>query len=46
MRLGNREVTVPDDPEASLKRTYYDYYHYPPVDKRIPEHGPNASGVH
>lgn len=44
--LGSMSVTIPRDPEASLKRTYYDYYHYPPVEKRIPEHGPNASGIH
>lgn len=46
MRLGDMDVKVPLDPEASLRRTYYDFYHYPPVEKRIPEHGPNASGVH
>ncbi len=43
---GDITVRVPSDIENCLKRCYYDYYHYPPVNKRIPEHGSNASGIH
>lgn len=43
---GDLTVRVPSDIENCLKRCYYDYYHYPPFNKRIPEHGSNASGIH
>ncbi|MDO4622187.1 MAG: LicD family protein [Eubacteriales bacterium] len=44
--LGDRMVSVPADTEGYLRRAYYDFYHYPPVEKRIPEHSPTASGIH
>ncbi len=45
MKLGDMEARVPADAEAYLKRAYYEYYHYPPMCKRIPEHSPDAEGV-
>lgn len=45
MKLGEYDVIVPSDVHAYLKRAYYDYYHYPPVEKRIPGHSPEADGV-
>ena len=45
VQLGEMQVQAPADVEAYLKRAYYDYYHYPPVDKRIQEHSPDAKGV-
>lgn len=45
LRLGDVEACVPADVEAYLKRAYYDYFHYPPINKRIPEHSPEADGV-
>lgn len=43
--LGDRNVCAPRDVKAYLKRAYYDYYHYPPVNKRVPEHSPDAEGI-
>lgn len=45
VKLGDMEVSAPADVKAYLKRAYYDYYHYPPVNKRVPEHSPDADGV-
>ncbi len=45
IRLGELMVSAPADVKAYLKRAYYDYYHYPPVCKRVPEHSPEAEGV-
>lgn len=45
MKLGSVMVPVPSDVEAYLKRAYYDYYHYLPMNKRVPEHSPDADGV-
>lgn len=45
VQLGELTVSAPKDVEAYLKRAYYDYYHYPPVNKRVPEHSPEADGV-
>lgn len=43
--LGDMEVCAPADVKAYLKRAYYDYYHYPPVNKRVPGHSPEADGI-
>ncbi len=45
VKLGNMQVGAPNDVEAYLKRAYYDYYHYPPMEKRIPEHSPESAGI-
>ena len=45
VKLGDMEVSAPAEMEAYLKRAYYDYYHYPPVNKRVPGHSPDADGV-
>lgn len=45
MMLGNLRVCTPKDEKAYLKRAYYDYYHYPPMEKRVPGHSPKADGV-
>lgn len=45
VKLGDMEVSAPVEMEAYLKRAYYDYYHYPPVNKRVPGHSPDADGV-
>ena len=39
--LSGMELMAPSDIRAFLKRAYYDYYHYPPAEKRIPGHGPS-----
>lgn len=44
-RLGNMYVYTPADEKAYLKRAYFDYFHYPPLNKRISEHSPDADGV-
>ncbi len=43
--LGELMVSAPADIEAYLKRAYYDYYHYLPMEKRVPGHSPDADGV-
>lgn len=45
VKLGEMEVSAPAEMEAYLKRAYYDYYHFPPVNKRVPGHSPDADGV-
>lgn len=45
MKLGDLDICVPADVPAYLKRAYYDYYHYPPVEKRIPGHRPRPEGA-
>ncbi|MCC8067713.1 MAG: LicD family protein [Clostridiales bacterium] len=45
VKLGELTVCAPSDVTAYLKRAYYDYYHYPPISKRVPEHSPDADGV-
>lgn len=45
MKLGAYDVIVPSDVPAYLKRAYYDYYHYPPMNKRVPGHSPESDGV-
>ena len=38
VKLGNVTTNVPCRYRSYLKRAYYDYYHLPPVEKRIPGH--------
>lgn len=38
VKLGNVTTNVPCRYRLYLKRAYYDYYHLPPVEKRIPGH--------
>ena len=45
VRYGKVMAYAPNDVEAFLKRAYYDYTHYPPVEKRIPEHSPEHKGI-
>lgn len=42
--LGDTEVCVPKDIPAALKKAYYDYYHYPPMNRRKPDHSLNEIG--
>ncbi len=46
IKLGNMEVSAPADINGYLYRAYFDYYHYPRYEKRVPEHSPKASGIH
>lgn len=41
VEFGGMKLLAPGDVQAYLKRAYYDYYHYPPVEKRVPGHGPS-----
>ena len=45
VKYGKVMAYAPNDVEAFLKRAYYDYTHYPPVEKRIPEHSPEHKGI-
>ena len=45
IKFGEMEVSAPADIKAYLKRAYYDYYHYRPMNTRIPQHSPEADGV-
>ena len=38
IKLGEIYVNAPTKYRSYLKRAYYDYYHLPPVEKRIPGH--------
>lgn len=40
--FGGMKLMAPGNVKAYLKRAYYDYYHYPPVEKRVPGHGPSG----
>ncbi len=41
VEFGGMKLLAPGDVKAYLKRAYYDYYHYPAVEKRVPGHGPS-----
>ena len=43
--FGPIEVSAPVEPEKYLKRAYYDYYHFVPMEKRRSQHSADADGV-
>ena len=42
VKLGEIYVNAPVKYRSYLKRAYYDYYHLPPVEKRVPGHIPDS----
>ena len=45
IKLGDMEISAPQDVQAFLKMHYSDYTQYPPIPARMPTHSIEASGI-